>query len=150
MGIFLHFTRTTKDGRWKGRMVMPASQRPFMGATPYQDGAGAGVTFRVWAPFAQQVSVAGEFNNWSTNTRPLSSEGNGYWSADVPGATVGQQYKFVVFNPANNKLRRMYPYGRSIIDDDGNINCLIASTAECYTTPGNSTPSWNELVMYEL
>ncbi len=129
---------------------MPASQRPFMGATPYQDGAGAGVTFRVWAPFAQQVSVAGEFNNWSTNTRPLSSEGNGYWSADVPGATVGQQYKFVVFNPANNQLRRMDPYARSIIDDGGNINGLIASSAEGYATPGYSTPSWNELVIYEL
>lgn len=34
------------------------SQRPFMGATPYQDDTGPGVTFRVWAPFAQQVTVA--------------------------------------------------------------------------------------------
>ena len=67
---------------------MPSSQRPFMGATPYQ----GGTTFRVWAPFADRVSVSGDFNNWSTNSDPLFSENNGYWSVDVPDARVGQQY----------------------------------------------------------
>src|SRR2546427_11101690 len=108
-----------------GNPIAP-SQRLFMGATPYSDAAGAGVTFRVWAPFAQQVAVIGQFNNWSPNATMLSSEGNGYWSVDVPGATVGQQYKFVVFNPANNALWRMDPYARSIIRDaNGNLNGLI-------------------------
>ena len=31
-----------------------------MGAVPYDGGA----TFRVWAPFASKVSVAGTFNAW--------------------------------------------------------------------------------------
>ena len=87
---------------------MAPSQRLFMGATPYSDAAGAGVTFRVWAPFAQQVAVIGQFNNWSPNATMLSSEGNGYWSVDVPGATVGQQYKFVVFNPAKVQDRASF------------------------------------------
>jgi 1,4-alpha-glucan branching enzyme len=131
--------------------TLSVSQRPFMGATPYQDGAGAGVTFRVWAPFAQQVTVAGQFNNWSTNANALSSERNGYWSVDVPGATVGQHYKFVVFHPADNPLWRMDPYARSILHDaNGNLNGLIASSGESYTTPGYATPAWNELVIYEL
>lgn len=131
--------------------TLSVSQRPFMGATPYQDDAGAGVTFRVWAPFAQQVTVAGQFNNWSTNANALSSEGNGYWSVDVPGATVGQHYKFVVFHPADNPLWRMDPYARSILHDaNGNLNALIASSGESYTTPGYATPAWNELVIYEL
>jgi hypothetical protein len=34
---------------------MPASNRPFMGATAFD----TGVTFRVWAPFAGSVNVAG-------------------------------------------------------------------------------------------
>lgn len=133
------------------RNSMSASQRPFMGATPYQDNAGAGVTFRVWAPFAQQVAVAGQFNNWSPSVNALYSEGNGYWSVDVPGATVGQQYKFVVFNPASNPLWRMDPYARSIIHDANRVlNGLIASSDEIYTASGYSTPAWNELVIYEL
>jgi 1,4-alpha-glucan branching enzyme len=113
--------------------------------------AGAGVTFRVWAPFAQQVNVAGTFNNWSTNADQLYSEGNGYWSVDVPEATVSQQYQFVLSNPAGNQFWRMDPYARSIIHDNtGNLNGLIASSDTGYDTPGYSTPSWNELVIYEL
>jgi 1,4-alpha-glucan branching enzyme len=130
---------------------MSASQRPFMGAIPYQDALGRGVTFRVWAPFAQQVAVAGQFNNWSQNAHRLYSEGNGYWSVDVPEATVGHQYKFVVSNSVSHVLWRMDPYVRSIIHDaDGNINGVIASSVESYTTPGYATPAWNELIIYEL
>ena len=129
------------------------SKHSYMGATPYQDDEGAGVTFRVWAPFAQQVSVAGDFNNWSINANPLDSEGNGYWSVDLTAASIGQQYKFVIYDPADNQLWRMDPYARAIIhttDPPGNLNALIASSAESYATPGYSTPSWNELVIYEL
>ena len=65
---------------------MPISTRPFMGATPYD----TGTTFRVWAPFATAVAVAGNFNAWSATSNPLFPEGNsGYWSVDVPAVAVG-------------------------------------------------------------
>jgi 1,4-alpha-glucan branching enzyme len=123
-----------------------------MGATPYADANGSGVTFRVWAPFATSgVSVAGEFNQWSPNASPLSSEGNGYWSVDVPGATVDQEYKFVLANPnVSNPLWHDDPYARSIIHNKGNLNSLIAASTEGFATPGYSTPPWNELVIYEM
>jgi len=133
------------------RAELNPSKRPYMGATPYHDGGEAGVTFRVWAPFAQQVCVAGEFNNWSINADPLYSEENGNWSVDLTTASVGQQYRFVIYNPADNPLSRMDPYARTIVHDpDDNLNALIASSAESYATPGYSTPSWNQLVIYEL
>ncbi len=125
---------------------MPVSQRPFMGATPYD----AGVTFRVWAPFAARISVAGDFNNWSPAATPLFSEGNGCWSADVPGAGVGNQYKFCILDAAQSRLWRNDPYARAITHGDGGLNSLIAATDETYSTPGYSTPPWNELVIYEL
>ncbi|MGH8910343.1 MAG: alpha-amylase family glycosyl hydrolase, partial [Egibacteraceae bacterium] len=65
-----------------------------MGAVVYE----GGVAFRVWAPFAEAVWVTGEFNGWSGDDQPLASEGNGYWSADVPGVAVGSEYKFVLRN----------------------------------------------------
>lgn len=127
------------------------SRRPFMGATPYQNGAEVGVTFRVWAPFAQQVTVAGEFNNWSISANALYAEGNGNWSVDVSGARVGQQYKFVVCNPANNPLWRMDPYAHSILHNaKGHLNGLVASSDETHIPNGYSMPPWNELVIYEL
>jgi hypothetical protein len=67
------------------------SSRPGMGSTLYN----GGVTFRVWAPNATNVFVAGTFNTWSTTANPLVSEGtNGVWSADVAGVPVGAEYKY--------------------------------------------------------
>jgi len=125
---------------------MPNSQRPFMGATPYDTGA----TFRVWAPFAAQVSVAGDFNAWSTTANPLYSEKNGYWSADVEGAGINSRYKFCVVDAAAAPLWRNDPYARSITHSNGTLNSVIAATDAAYTTPGYSTPPWNEMVIYEL
>jgi 1,4-alpha-glucan branching enzyme len=125
---------------------MSASERPYMGATPYP----AGCTFRVWAPFAAQVSVAGDFNSWSADANPLSSESNGYWSVDVPGAGVGQQYKFIVSNAGQPPLWRNDPYARSMTHSGGVLNSLIASCLDAYPASGYSTPPWNELVIYEL
>ena len=76
---------------------MAASQRPGMGAIPFDGGA----TFRVWAPFAAAISVAGSFNDWSLEAAPLTAEGDGYWSVDVAGARLDDQYKFVIANPVS-------------------------------------------------
>src|SRR5581483_4399196 len=54
----------------------------------------SGVSFRVWAPFANQVSVIGSFNNWSETS--LTSEKDGYWSTFIKGAVAGQEYKFKI------------------------------------------------------
>jgi 1,4-alpha-glucan branching enzyme len=117
-----------------------------MGATPYDTGA----TFRVWAPFAAGVGVAGDFNAWSPTAAPLFSENNGYWSTDVAGAGVGSQYKFCVTDAGGNLLWRNDPYARSMTHSGGVLNSLIAATDDNYTTPGYSTPPWNEMVVYEL
>jgi 1,4-alpha-glucan branching enzyme len=130
---------------------VPSSTQPGMGATPFLDAAGNGVTFRVWAPFAASVAVAGDFNSWSPSMNPLYSEGNGYWSADVPAAAVGSQYKFVLSNPSTPTLLwRIDPYARSIVRAGADLNCLIAACGEKYSTPGYSTPPWNEMVIYEM
>ncbi len=42
--------------------------QPGMGAVPHA----SGTTFRVWAPFASSVSVAGDFNDWSDTRQPLA------------------------------------------------------------------------------
>jgi len=121
---------------------MPPSSRPFMGATPYD----SGVTFRVWAKFASAVSVLGDF---SATPLPLSSEGNGYWSADVPGATVGQLYHFVITNsPSGAVLGHVDPYSRAFRTPGG--DSLIATSDTSYPSSPYSTPSWDEMVIYEL
>ena len=46
------------------------SSRPGMGAFPYS----GGTAFRVWAPHAEQVAVAGTFNDWSADATPLGEQ----------------------------------------------------------------------------
>jgi len=124
---------------------MAASSRSGMGALPYA----GGVAFRVWAPFASAVSVAGSFNGWSTQSAPLASEGNGYWSVDVPGAQVNDQYKFVIRNPnLPDPLWKNDPYARSMTNSVG--NGIVADPDYVWQSTGYSTPPWNELVIYEL
>ena len=134
---------------------MPPSLRPFMGGLSYEDPAGNGVTFRVWTLFASSVWVAGDFNGWSTNANPLYSEGNGFWSVDITGATTGQQYLFVLQNPAEpGPLWRMDPYAREVIASGMAANpwnaVICPSTGALAEVAGYSTPNWNELVIYEI
>ena len=57
------------------------STSPGMGASVHPDGKG--ITFRVWAPNADQVYVAGNFTKppWNDGKIPLAREGNdsGFW-----------------------------------------------------------------------
>ncbi len=124
---------------------MASSTHPGMGALPYP----GGVSFRLWAPFASGVAVAGSFNGWDQTAAPLALEGHGYWSVDVPGVHVGHEYKFVITNPAKAvPLWKNDPYARSMTNSVG--NGVIAEPDYIWWSRGYSTPSWNELVIYEL
>ncbi len=62
-----------------------------LGAHPLRDGA----AFAVWAPDAERVALAGDFNGWSPDANPLSPRGSsGIWETFVPGAQPGHHYKF--------------------------------------------------------
>ena len=66
-----------------------------MGATPYADGLGTGVTFRVWSPNATNIAVRGSFNGWGSTA--MTEQGTSdLWSVDVPGVTNRSQYKYYI------------------------------------------------------
>jgi 1,4-alpha-glucan branching enzyme len=55
----------------------------------------AGVTFSVWAPNAESVSVIGDFNGWDPDATPLRPQASsGIWSGFVEGIERGAIYKF--------------------------------------------------------
>jgi 1,4-alpha-glucan branching enzyme len=114
-----------------------------MGSIVYPGGA----AFRVWAPFASKVCVAGTFNAWSPTAHPLASEANGYWSADIPGVAVGHQYKLVVRHD-DQTLWRMNPYAREVVSSVG--NAVIHNSEFDWTGDNFALPAWNELVIYEM
>lgn len=126
-----------------------ASGRPGMGAVLYRDGGG-GVTFRVWAPNAGAVYVAGDFNGWSATESRLDSEGNGNFSADVPGATAGQRYKYVIHPRAGGgSFFRADPRARRMTSSVGD-SVVVDESTYSWGDGGYGMPGFNEVVIYEM
>ncbi len=107
-----------------------------------------GVAFRVWAPFASEVFVAGSFNQWSETANPFAGEGNGYWSVEVPGAKIGDEYKFVIRNGSQPLIWRRNPYASEMVNSPG--NAIIHDPNFDWTGDNFTMPPWNELVIYEI
>jgi len=57
----------------------------------------AGVSFAVWAPNAERVSVIGDFNNWDGRRHPLRPRGaSGVWEIFIPQLRAGDLYKYEI------------------------------------------------------
>ena len=114
-----------------------------MGSIPYS----GGVTFRVWAPDATSVAVTGDFNGWSSTANLLVEESasTGLWSADVPNATAGQQYKYKL----SGTLTKMDPRSREVVNSAGNS---IIYDPNAFNWGGDTrlAVSITNLVIYEL
>lgn len=114
-----------------------------MGAIPHEDG----VTFRVWAPHAEQVFVTGTFNNWRRRDTPLAREGKGYWSAVVPQAGPDDEYQFVI-RSRRHTLLRSDPYAREVAASFN--NSVVSNGHFEWGESSFQAPAWNEMVIYEL
>ena len=85
-----------------------------LGAHVMTKGKKKGVYFAVWAPNAEAVSVVGEFNDWEEEANPLDKVGPiGVYEAFVPGAKLGQLYKFCITARDGRKLYKADPYATS-------------------------------------
>ncbi len=88
--------------------------RPYevLGAHPVSYDDVQGVTFAVWAPNAQRVSVVGEFNFWDGRRHPMRlRRENGIWELFIPAVHQGQLYKFEIIDCHGNTSLRADPYG---------------------------------------
>ena len=83
-----------------------------LGAHPTIQRRKKGVYFAVWAPNARSVSVVGEFNNWNTQANPMQKVGPiGVYETFIPGAKVGDLYKFYIIGYHGEELYKADPYG---------------------------------------
>ena len=82
-----------------------------LGAHLSEENGVEGVFFAVWAPHAIHVSVVGEFNDWQTDTHPMNRmEPLGIWQLFIPGAKVGQLYKYFVIGSNGQPVYKADPY----------------------------------------
>jgi 1,4-alpha-glucan branching enzyme len=66
------------------------------GAHPAEVDGVAGVRFAVWAPNAENVALAGDFNQWDTRRHPMRRRNSGVWEIFLPELGEGTAYKYNV------------------------------------------------------
>ena len=83
-----------------------------MGAHEAEIDGQKGVYFAVWAPNAKYVNVIGSFNNWDIfqDNMDRISEG-GIFALFIPGAKIGDMYKYVITTSDDRKIYKADPYG---------------------------------------
>ena len=124
------------------------SERAGVGAIPYNEDGQSGVTFRVWAPNADAVGVAGTFNSWQPYANLLSPEGDGHFSIDLPSAEAGDGYKWIIIN-GGDTLWRNDPRARDLTNSTGH-SIVVDPDAYQWSADGYVPPSWSEMVVYEM
>ncbi len=75
-----------------------------------------GTWFAVWAPYADHVSVIGDFNDWDEDAHPMKKTGgglSGLWEVYVRGCKTGAHYKFRIRRGAY-VTDKSDPYGFAI------------------------------------
>ena len=67
--------------------------------------------FRVWAPDAVEVSVVGDFNDWSENSNKMKLISPGIWEAVIDGVKKYDCYKYAISAKDGRVLYKADPYG---------------------------------------
>jgi len=125
---------------------------PPMGATPHP----GGVLFRVWAPHATRVFVAGDFNAWDATVDELAAESKsgaptGIFSLDVAGAAVGQKYTYALTLADGSSVTRADPRARQQTTDGADAHSVIVDPdAYLWQTSGFIPAPFSDTVVYEL
>jgi 1,4-alpha-glucan branching enzyme len=112
-----------------------------------------GVTFRVWAPNAVAVHVAGDFNGWNESAAKLTRDpATNVWTATVSSARPGHAYKYIISTTSGGTLRRKDPRAREVrtMGDGSQAAVIYDKDAFVWEDEGFQPPFPNQIVMYEL
>jgi 1,4-alpha-glucan branching enzyme len=119
-----------------------------------------GVTFRIWAPNAQQVFVmtggalqaAGQHGFAPSSTEAMFQLGDGFWGAFVAGLGDGAPYRFWVVGAGSTGFKRD-PRARelSTVPAYPECDCLVHDPARYPWHDGGFRPAeFRDLILYQL
>lgn len=92
-----------------------------------------GVCFRVWAPRAASVSVAGDFNDWDVLAAPMQSvpQSGGVWELTLPNIKQYDAYKYNIVSQSGKSFMKSDPYGVHMETRPGTATKYY-EVADCY------------------
>ncbi len=74
-----------------------------------------GVSFAVWAPAAERVSVIGNFNHWDGREHMMRVRGDsGVWELFIPGLQAGEVYKYEIRAGDGRVFDKTDPYAQQM------------------------------------
>lgn len=103
--------------------------------------------FRVWAPFAKAVSIAGTFT--PDGAIELTSEDDGYWSTVIRGVEPGHNYKYFIETEDGRTLEKNDPRALTITSSDKGFSVITDNEFDWEGDNFNPPPK-NMQIMYEL
>ena len=107
-----------------------------------------GVNFRVWAPFADAVTVLiGVDFKWDEH--PLTSEENGYWSGIVENIKAGKSYKYRIATRDGQTIERNDPRARQLTVSDNGVSVIVDSDFDWEDIQSPIIPKQKQII-YEL
>jgi len=75
----------------------------------------SGVSFAVWAPAADRVSVVGNFNHWDGREHQMRVRGSsGIWEIFIPSLCEGETYKFEIRAKNGDVFSKTDPYAQEM------------------------------------
>lgn len=86
-----------------------------------------GADFRLWAPFATHVALAGSFSDSQID---LESDGEGYWHAQIASAEVGNTYRYLITTQDGRIIERNDPRARAITASDNGFSVITDNSYE--------------------
>jgi 1,4-alpha-glucan branching enzyme len=127
--------------------LLPLSLEPefVYGATP-RDG---GYQFRLWAPRAKGVSLAGEFSGWEDV--PMTNSGK-YFETFIPGVEAGQCYHYNMTHADGGVHRRNDPRSLFLVGEKKGRYKSITYDPNSYEWKheGFEPPSRKGAILYEM
>lgn len=116
-----------------------------------------GVYFAVWAPNAKSVSVVGDFNGWDTKKNEMEHLGGiGFWAVFVPGAKLGQLYKFYIVTKNGQELYKADPFANASEFRPGTASKIVDisgfkwSDGDWMEKRANKNPDEEPMTIYEV
>lgn len=108
-----------------------------------------GVAFRVWAPFADTVSIVGSFNDWKNDATPLTRDEFGAWSGISAEAREGDEYLVALRRGGDDHFTRVDPRALKVTNSAGS-GIIWTPPPLSEATKNFTPPALDVLVIYEL
>ncbi|QQS19428.1 alpha amylase C-terminal domain-containing protein [Candidatus Saccharibacteria bacterium] len=110
-------------------------------------GHGESTQFRLWAPFATSVTLAGTVNDGQRVD--MASEGDGYWSVSIKGVVPGQNYVYLITTPDGRTLTRNDPRAQQLTTSDSGASVIVDPNFDWQGDDFSPVPP-KQQVIYEL